>query len=198
MRKRRNVILALAIGSWLTIACSTGSGGLGTLFDGYDSPPNQRDNPGADRQSPTGAFESPPRTGDNPGSQGGGAGGGGTVAEGGGGGGTCPPCDTTLSCTSAGKKTTIPLKTENGQCSAGDGITLDCAGKVLMGGQQIGTWSASGETYAIGVTISGQAQAYVCTKKVATDPVPTSTGTGTGTVPTGTATSPPTDAGTKG
>lgn len=205
MRKRRNVILALAVGSWLTIACSTGSGGLGTLlFDGYESPPDLRDKPPADRQAPGNSVESPPktgdtppRTGDNPGTAGGGTGtgtgtGGGKDA---GGGGTCPPCDQTLDCTTSGKKTPLPLKTENGQCSAGDGIALDCTGKVLSNGQQVGSWSKSGGTYTIIATISGQTLSYVCTTKTTTDPVPT--GTGTTTPPTD-AGPTPTDAGTKG
>ena len=148
MRTRRNGILALAMGRWLAIAGSSGSGDIGALFDGYERAPDLRDKPGTDRENPGAGLDSPPKTGDNPGSQGGGAGGAGAD-----GGGSCPPCDTKLSCISAGKTTPLTLKTENGKCSAGDGITLDCAGRVLLAGQPVGAWSASGGSYAFGATI---------------------------------------------
>jgi hypothetical protein len=185
MRKRRIVILGLAVGSWLAIACSSGGGGIIDLGDGYDRAVDLRENPGNSREAPGAGFDTPPVGADNPGSQGGGGGGGG--------GSSCPPCDAKYDCTTNGKKTSISLKTDGNACSAGDGVTFDCSGKVLQGGQPIGTWQASGDSYTVTVMANGQSQTLTCTKSTQTTPTPTgtSTGTSTGTVPTGTATTPP-------
>jgi len=192
MRKRRNVILGLAIASWLAIACGSGVGALATVDDGYESPSiSGRDNPGPGREVPsTTGRDLPPKIGDNPGSQGGGRGGGG-------GGAACPPCDVTLDCLVGTEKTNIPLKTVNGQCSAGKGVTFDCSGRVLQNGAVVGSWSGSGNSFTVTVSQQGQSQTLTCTKGKTTT-VPTSTGTGTSTSPTGTTTSVPFDAGIKG
>lgn len=181
MRKRRIVILGLAVGSWLAIACSSGAGGLAALGDGYERPPDLRENPGNGR-------EAPPLTGDNPGSQGAGPGGGA-------GGSTCPPCDQRFSCVDGKEKDTITLSTVNGKCSAGKGVTLDCTGKVLLNGTAIGTWKGSAGSFTVTVTVDGQTQTQTCTPSTTTT---TPTSTGTATAPTGTTTTvPPTDAGAK-
>lgn len=185
MRKRRMVILGLAIGSWLAIACSSGSGGLIELGDGYERAPDLRENPGSGR-------EAPPSSGDNPGSQGGGPSSSGGSSSGGG--STCPACDVKLDCLTGNDKVKITLKTENGQCSAGDGVTFDCTGKVFLNGTAIGTWQAAGTGYVVTVTDKGQTQSLTCTVSTTTT-VPT--GTGTTTAPTPTTTSVPPDAGTK-
>lgn len=183
MRKRRIVILGLTIGSWLAIACSTGSGGLAALGDGYDRPPDLREKPGAGREAPPLSGDVPPRTGDNPGSQGGGPAGGG---------GTCPPCDQTFDCVEGKDKDSVKLKTENGQCTAGKGIVLDCNGKVIANGTVVGTWQASGGGFTVVVTDRGETTTSTCVPGV---PKPTPTGTVTP-VPTTTAVPPP-DAGAK-
>jgi len=181
MRKRRIVILGLAVGSWLAIACSTGSGGLIELGDGYDRPPDLRDNPGNGR-------EAPPLSGENPGSQGGGPGTSGS------GGSTCPPCDQRFTCVSGNEKDTIKLETVNGQCSAGKGVTLDCNGKFLLNGTAVGTWQGTGSSFTVTYTLDGKTETQTCTPATTTAP----TSTGTTTAPTGTTTSvPPVDAGAK-
>ena len=182
MRKRRIVILGLVAGSWLAIACSSGGGGIIAVGDGYDTPPSTREKPGAGREAPPYSVDNP-----NPGEQGGG-----------GGGANCPPCDVKLQCTAGGKKQSINLKTENGACSAGDGVTLDCSGHVVEKGNTIGTWAGANGVFTVNVTIDGKPTSLVCTASTTT---PTPTGTGTGTTPTPTTTvtaPPPTDAGTKG
>jgi hypothetical protein len=189
MRKRRLVILGLVAGSWLAIACSSGGGGLIAVGDGYDTPPDTRDKPGAGREVPPSSIDDP-----TPNDPGGGGGGGG-------GGASCPPCDQKLSCTDANqKKQSITLKTQNGQCSAGDGVTFDCQGHILQNGQSIGTWSGSNGTFTIKATSDGKSITLTCT--AGASPSPTGTGTGTAPTPTPTPTTtnnpPPTDAGTKG
>jgi hypothetical protein len=188
MRKRRNVILGLAIMSWLAIACGSGVGALATTDDGYDSPPINRESPGPGREVPLTTRDVPPNSRDNPGTQGGGGGGGG-------GGSACPPCDVKFDCLIGGKqKSTINLRTANGQCSAGEGVTFDCNGKVIQNGAAIGTWSAGpGSSYTVNVTQQGTPTTLICTKATST-PVPTNTGTST--APTGTV--PPLDAGIRG
>jgi hypothetical protein len=176
MRKRRNVILGLAITSWLAIACGSGVGALSTIDDGNDRPPDTRESPGVGREAPPTTRDVPPTSQDNPGSQGGGPGAAAAT--------TCPPCDGKLDCSANGKKTSITLKTVNGECSAGDDIVFDCAGKVLQKGTAIGSWKGSGDTYTVTVTVQGQSQTLACTKSTTT------------TAPTGTTTSvPPVDAG---
>ena len=181
MRKRRNVILALAIGSWLAIACGSGNGPLATLDDGRDPPPiTGRDNPGAGRDNPGAGRDVPPASGDNPGARGGGGGAGGGGATG------CPPCNAKLECLVGTQKSSLTLKTVNGQCTAGDNLILDCAGKVVQNGTVVGSWSIAGDSYTFSVTDKGKVVTATCTKGATT------------TVPTSTGTAPPLDAGIKG
>lgn len=186
MRKRRIVILGLTAGSWLAIACSSGSGGFAALGDGYDRPPDLRDKPGAGREAPPVSGDVPPRTGDNPGSQGGGPGGA----------NTCPPCDQKYSCVEGKDKESITLKTENGQCSAGKGVIFDCNGKILLNGTVIGTWTGSGSGFSVVATAEGQTTNLTCVPAPATT-TPTGTVTPIPTPPPTTTTVPPVDAGAK-
>jgi hypothetical protein len=194
MEKRRNVIVGLTALSWLAIACSSGSGALFTGEDGNDRPTINRESPGSGRESPLTTNEAPPPgretpppSGDNPGAQGGG----------GSGVNTCPPCDTRFDCTAGGERSDLTLQTVNGECSAGDGITFDCAGNVFENGVAIGTWTLAGDAFTVNVTSAIQSMSYVCTK-LPNRPKPAGTATGAGTAPPSTVPPTPLDAGSNG
>ena len=105
----------------------------------------------------------------------------------------CPACAGKLSCvTGAGKKKTFTFSTDSaGGCSLGDGVTLDCTGRILQNGQPIGTWTGSDGNYTVAVSVGGQDTTYKCTPATTTQPTSTPT-------PTPTPTPPPRDAGSNG
>lgn len=186
-RSRSNAVLGLAIGSWLTVACTAGFGAPAGIEDPYDSPPNSRESPGPGRESPGAGFESPgpgrappPASTENPGNQG-----GGPTANGGapaGGATTCPPCNnfklTCLVVTGTKRDSdNVELETKNGLCVY-DGdlvagtVVVECNGKLSVGGQQVGTWQQNGTTFS-GTATGGIT--FTCVPRTSTPTNPTTT-----------------------
>jgi hypothetical protein len=211
---RTNLALAVSIGAWTVVACSSGTGPYTPLDDPYDPAPVSREAPPNSRDTPPNSNEAPPLSGDNPGTFG-----GGPSSR-----GNCPPCDQTFRCTESangGKPSTdtVQLKTINGVCTSPDSqgqppTVIACDGTIQSNGTAVGTWHADGSggftaTATETVTITnGTAKTTTqvtvtlsCTPKSAT-PTPTMTATP---VPTPTMTVKPpvfdagiVDSGTKG
>jgi hypothetical protein len=153
----------IVAGSLGVLACTGGPGGA-FLGLGGDGNPATRESPGPGQENPGGSEnaratnEPAAAAPENPGTQGGGAGG-------------CPPCDQSFKCTTTTSTTnsngqtttksdtsTVTLHSSGAGCETADKdpSVLTCDGKVLSGGQQVGTWSGNGSGFTASASGAGQ------------------------------------------
>ena len=127
--------------------------------DGRDTPPAGRDPAAGGKDAPP-ASQDPPAPSQDPSGSPAGV-------------GSCVTCDTKYTCTTTvnGKQShsSIELKTSNGACTL-DGqqvvTVVGCDGKVLAGGQPVGTWKASGA----GFSFTGNGFTLDCQPEVVAQP----------------------------
>ncbi len=60
----------------------------------------------------------------------------------------CAPCDATFNCTQGDASSETAFATSGGSCVGPGGITLVCGGAVTQNGNNIGSWTASGNGFA--------------------------------------------------